>query len=482
VIANITCGKGFKGLAAYLFKGRAGAERRDRAAWAEARNLPFADARVAPIMMRATAAQSRRVRKPAYHISLSWAEDERPGRDEMRASADRLLASLGLAEHQAMIVAHDDTRLSHMHIMVNRVHPEHGKAWQRSHDYRRVERTLRGLEQDYGRQRVPGRHSGREAKRQVARSAQLGSTRELTAWTTKQAAAHRVALADQFREAESWDDLSARLESRGLRLQAKGQGLIVTDGQRFGKLSQMGRDIRLTGLQERFSEGWEDYAARAGKDAQQAAEKVAGRDRRQAEPARTAEAIDQPAERPKSVERPRQAAASQERERPYQGGTLRLKKPSQEQAQAAAPAIEPEPEPKVPEPETPRQGREPEPRREPEARSQPSTERLKAPSRTLTEERGRTAAPVPTKAPEHQAEPEPSKTEAPAAEPPGEKRSRDGSRRRGWAAERAERAKAQREAGNDPDAPPQRSTNWSRGRGWANERKRGRGREPDDDD
>ncbi len=41
---------------------------------------------------------------------------------------------------------------------INRVHPETDKAWRTSHNYRRIERTLRGLEDRLELQRVPGHH------------------------------------------------------------------------------------------------------------------------------------------------------------------------------------------------------------------------------------------------------------------------------------------------------------------------------------
>ncbi|HET9581575.1 MAG TPA: relaxase/mobilization nuclease domain-containing protein [Gemmatimonadota bacterium] len=71
----------------------------------------------------APAAQSNRVQRPVYHIALSFDPEKEVDRETMIRVADRLLADLELTEHQALIVAHGDTRHAHVHLMVNRVPP-----------------------------------------------------------------------------------------------------------------------------------------------------------------------------------------------------------------------------------------------------------------------------------------------------------------------------------------------------------------------
>jgi hypothetical protein len=63
-----------------------------------------------------------------------------------------------LQNHQALIVAHNDRQHPHVHIMLNRVHPERGTAWSNSWDFRRIEASLRAQEADLGLRVVPGKH------------------------------------------------------------------------------------------------------------------------------------------------------------------------------------------------------------------------------------------------------------------------------------------------------------------------------------
>src|SRR5919204_648282 len=86
--------------------------------------------------------------------------------EQMRAVVDCVLSDLGLSEHQAVMVAHQDRPHAHVHVMVNRVHPETGVAWERWQDRPRIERTLREAERALGLREVSGRLyqlDGREA-------------------------------------------------------------------------------------------------------------------------------------------------------------------------------------------------------------------------------------------------------------------------------------------------------------------------------
>jgi hypothetical protein len=155
MIAVSSSGKSFRALAAYLASGRTG-EERDRVAWSIARNLPTDNPELAATFMRATAAQSAKVQKPVYHVVLSFAPADMPNRAAMERVANKVLTRLGLAEHQAVIVAHRDRNHAHVHILVNRVHPELGRAWERWKDQPIIQQVLREEEQALGLRTVQG--------------------------------------------------------------------------------------------------------------------------------------------------------------------------------------------------------------------------------------------------------------------------------------------------------------------------------------
>ena len=148
--------RSFKSLGRYLVVGRTGDEQ-GRVAWSTARNLPTDDPELAAKIMRATAAQNVRTEQPVYHLALSFDPHDAVDRAKMERVAERVIHELGLGEHQVLIVAHGDRKHSHMHILVNRVHPETGKAWDRWQDYTIVQRVLREEEEALGLRAVHGR-------------------------------------------------------------------------------------------------------------------------------------------------------------------------------------------------------------------------------------------------------------------------------------------------------------------------------------
>ncbi len=56
----------------------------------------------------------------------------------------------------------------------------------------------------------------------------------------------------ELRAARSWSELEERLVAYGLRLERKGQGLVITDGTHQVKASRVARDLSLRRLEARF--------------------------------------------------------------------------------------------------------------------------------------------------------------------------------------------------------------------------------------
>lgn len=269
-------GRGFKGLVSYLLFGERPPEPGDpqpskRVAWCETRNMLVRRPDLAPRLMRATAKKSRRVVSPVYHYVISWHPDEAPSDDLMRQVADTTCADLGLAEHQLLYVAHRDTDHHHVHIVVNRVHPESGTAWNRRQDWVKIEQSLRRQSEAMGMDVVPGRHTEphmfadvpkRAGDGEVRLGKKLGHANLDRHWTREVVAARRQEFLEIFRKASSWDQLARALDVKGYRLLRKGQGVVIADDQGVMKLSSVGKGIRLSLLEERFHEPFGDFLSR----------------------------------------------------------------------------------------------------------------------------------------------------------------------------------------------------------------------------
>ena len=252
MIANTSSGKRFGPLATYLVSGRSGSEM-DRVAWTAGRNVGTDDPTLAAPLMQATARQSVLVQSPVYHLTVSFDHQDQVTPAQIQSVIDRVLRDLGLSEHQALMVAHKDREHAHVHVMVNRVHPDTGIAWERWQDRPTIERALREEEQARGLRSVPGRLYQVEGSKIPERALMSPGERRQAERTGDAAFVARVqAMLPDLRSAQSWEELSSRLAEHGLRVEGKGQGLVFTDGEHEVKASRVGRDLSLRRLEERF--------------------------------------------------------------------------------------------------------------------------------------------------------------------------------------------------------------------------------------
>jgi MobA/VirD2-like, nuclease domain/Large polyvalent protein-associated domain 7/TraI-like middle domain len=203
--------------------------------------------------MRATALTSQRLKgSPVYHLSLSWHEHEHPDREQVMGAVRHVMGALGMAECEAIWAIHRDTINDHVHLVVNRVHPEHatvaGPPWR---DYWVLDRAMREIELAQGWCHTPGMHvvchSERGAPEIVrlsrSRRRALGLLNEATISHRAKQASHSAGapsfqewvvaapaqvLADTVEAADAtWASVHKAAARFGLRLKTKGSGMVI---------------------------------------------------------------------------------------------------------------------------------------------------------------------------------------------------------------------------------------------------------------
>lgn len=251
----------FGPLSSYLLTGR-DRQNPERVEWVAMRNLDGVEPDHAYVVMEATAKQSRRVKKPRQHVIVSWAHGDQPDDEQMLAIMDQTLADLGLKEHQAMYVAHNDTQHAHVHAIVNRVHPETQKAARDSHERLTLRRSLMRQEQQYGLEQTPMISRGRH-DRQLFSEIELAQREDrdaLMRYSRERCVRLREELAYSFKAANGWSSLDGMLERRGYNLVQSGRGVRISRGLHYAKLSDVLppklSTKRLTEKWGRFSEYW----------------------------------------------------------------------------------------------------------------------------------------------------------------------------------------------------------------------------------
>ncbi len=95
---------------------------------------------------RAVVVESRAT-NPYVHLVLSWRDGEHPTNAQAFEAGRNALGALRLEEHQYVMAVHrGETGNDHLHIAVNRVHPETHRTQHLSKSYYELDRAMREIE------------------------------------------------------------------------------------------------------------------------------------------------------------------------------------------------------------------------------------------------------------------------------------------------------------------------------------------------
>ena len=164
IIKGVSCA-GARRLAVHLTR----TDTNERAEVRQIRGTAAEDLRGALLEMEAVSAGARTT-KPFYHASINTREYERLT-DEQRAHAiDKLEAKLGLTGQARVVVIHEKEGREHCHIVWSRIDLDRMAAISDSHNYRKHEEVARGLEREFGLERVQGAHVERDGQPRPGRT------------------------------------------------------------------------------------------------------------------------------------------------------------------------------------------------------------------------------------------------------------------------------------------------------------------------
>jgi Relaxase/Mobilisation nuclease domain len=163
IVKILSNGKSFNGLATYLSHDPDHAKTAERVAWAHTLNCANDDVPCAVNEMVWTArdaellkqeagirAGGRKTENTVKHFSLNWAPGERPTKEHMTETTQDFLRHMKWQEHQAILIAHNDKDYSHVHCMLNAVHPETGLRLDDNFERRRAQEWALQYEREHG--------------------------------------------------------------------------------------------------------------------------------------------------------------------------------------------------------------------------------------------------------------------------------------------------------------------------------------------
>lgn len=163
IVKILSNGKSFTGLATYLTHDPDRAKTAERVAWTHTLNCASDDVPCAVNEMLWTARDAELLKQEAgiraggratentvKHFSLNWAPDERPTREHMIETTQDFLRHMEWDEHQVTLIAHNDKDYSHVHGMLNTVHPATGLRLNDSYEQVRAQEWALKYEREHG--------------------------------------------------------------------------------------------------------------------------------------------------------------------------------------------------------------------------------------------------------------------------------------------------------------------------------------------
>ena len=214
--------------------------------------------------MIALVEESIQSRMPVTHWVLSWKDEEQPTPEKVDFAVRYFLQLMEWKEHQAFYAVHKNTSNLHVHIVVNRVHPDTLKVHRpnRGFDIDRAHLAIAKLEKIQGwaseencvyEPSLSGNFLSL-SKRDYPKLCPVAETLENA---TGEKSAQRIARErghSIIMDATSWRELHEGLAEVGLRFEKKGSGALVWVGDVAVKASSVDRAFSMPKLVKKLGE------------------------------------------------------------------------------------------------------------------------------------------------------------------------------------------------------------------------------------
>jgi hypothetical protein len=213
--------------------------------------------------MQDLAHAAARSKDPINHYVISWKSGEKPTPEQIERSVDVVLEELKMKDHKVIYALHADTKNPHLHLVINRVHPETERVNRAQNDYEGLHRAVAKLEHEQGWEKEEKaryqvqengevrRHRYEEKEKQPSQEKRDKEHRTGAKSAERMAQEKAPAV---LRAASSWKELHEGLAKEGLRFEKKGSGAVLQVGKVAVKASSVGRDVSFSKLQKRLGE------------------------------------------------------------------------------------------------------------------------------------------------------------------------------------------------------------------------------------
>lgn len=188
-----------------------------------------------------------------YHLIASFHEGERPSHEALDDIEQCLCDAIGLGAHQRVSAVHDNTDHLHLHIAINKVHPETLSTITPFNDFHQLQKACRTLEARHGLVVDAGADKGKIIGAAVQDLEAHQGIESFQGWVQGEPLHRLSALLD--RPEPTWEAMHQALNEYGLMIIPRGNGLVVRDqgnAEYSIKASQLGRRFSKGALEQQL--------------------------------------------------------------------------------------------------------------------------------------------------------------------------------------------------------------------------------------
>lgn len=171
--------------------------------------------------VESTQAMNQRTQKDkCYHLVVSFPLGEKPSEQILDDIESELVGAIGYGEHQRIRAIHDDKDHYHMHIAINKIHPQKYNMIEPYYDKKTLMRSCAELELKHGLMRVNHGHGEEKSQGAAADIESHRGIESLQTWVKQNAK-------QELMKADNWQSFNTVLAKYGLHCKQRGAGLVI---------------------------------------------------------------------------------------------------------------------------------------------------------------------------------------------------------------------------------------------------------------
>lgn len=185
-------------------------------------NCGFDTIELAVKEIEATQEQNTRTKSDkTYHLIVSFHSPDLPklDRDTLNAIEKELCKAIGYEEHQRISAFHTDTEHPHLHLAVNKIHPESGSYHETKRDFLKLQEVCKELERKFSLVVDEHENGKKRANNMEAHTYQ----ESFCTWID----ANKAEISQVVEKSAQWPQLHKGLSELGLGIKTHGNGLVL---------------------------------------------------------------------------------------------------------------------------------------------------------------------------------------------------------------------------------------------------------------